>query len=321
MHRSILPYILLTFAAAALSAQQPGSSDPYQGQSNPPADDTITASQPEQAKPSAGRPMVSPNQTAATPQPGPAALPESVDPSLNTSAADMTDGTDDGIVRVAPSESQEHESGPGLTSRTWSDPDGDIVHPHHLSPGELGAGAIIRVRLMTRLSTTLSAQGEKFRSRVASDVLQDGQVLIPAGAEIDGRVVEVSEGRPGGHGSIRLRPDTVVLTDGQRFRLDAQITGAPGTRNRVNGEGTIDAGSRWRKDGIEYGAAVGAGAVTGAVIGGPVGALAGGLIGAGAITVHLLVDHPQANLEPGTVLLITLNSRLNLVAASTSARN
>ncbi|MGA9782990.1 MAG: hypothetical protein WBQ52_12595, partial [Terracidiphilus sp.] len=70
----------------------------------------------------------------------------------------------------------------------------------------------------------------------------------------------------------------------------------------------------FRKDGLEYGGGVGAGVVTGAVLGGPVGALAGGLIGGGAITVHLLIDHPQATLEPGSVLIFSLNSRLNLQA-------
>jgi multisubunit Na+/H+ antiporter MnhB subunit len=59
--------------------------------------------------------------------------------------------------------------------------------------------------------------------------------------------------------------------------------------------------------------------VTGAILGGPGGALAGGLIGAGVITVHLLVDHPQATLEDGTVLLFTLSEPLNLVPATAQA--
>jgi len=42
-------------------------------------------------------------------------------------------------------------------------------------------------------------------------------VLIPAGAEIDGRVVEVSRGHTGGHGTMRLRPETVILPDGMRY--------------------------------------------------------------------------------------------------------
>ena len=89
-------------------------------------------------------------------------------------------------------------------------------------PAQLGEGAVIRVRLMDRLSTAMSQSGDTFRSRVVSDVMQDGQVLIPAGAEIDGKVVGVSSGHFAGHGSMRLRPETVILSDGSRFHLYAQ---------------------------------------------------------------------------------------------------
>jgi hypothetical protein len=322
MNRLMLTCVLLAFATAAgnaqQAAQQPAQSGQYSGQSNPPADDTITA-QPDQpvqteppAKPRAGTPLVTPAPATEMAQPAPS-QPAPINPSANYPRSSQGDGTDDGIVHVAQPENQ-----PGLSTRPNEDPDSDIVHPHPLAPGEVAEGTMIRVRLDTSLSTSRSEMGEVFKSHVASDVLQDGQVLIPAGAEIDGRVVEVSEGRTGGHGRIRLRPDTVILADGQRYHMDAQVTGTPGTKTRVSSEGTINAGSRWKKDGLEYGGAVGAGAVTGAVIAGPVGALTGSLIGAGAITVHLLTDHPQARLEPGTVLLITLNSRLNLVATTTA---
>jgi hypothetical protein len=327
----------MAMASAVVYAQQqpaPPASDPNQGQgqfsgqSNPPADDVITAQQdpvePEAKpeKPRAGKPLV---QAAPA---GPAGNGVGPSPALNyspapamsyaapnaASAPNQRDGTDNDIVHVAPANND-----PGLNRRYAEDPDGDIVHPHPLGPGEVAEGTTIRVRLTTELSTGLSQVGEPFEGRVASDVLQDGKVLIPAGAAIRGHVVEVSEGHAGGHGTIRLRPDTVVLADGQQFHMDAMVTGTPGSRTRVSGEGTINAGSRWKKDGVEYGGAVGAGAVTGAVIAGPVGALTGSLIGAGAITVHLLIDHPQARLGPGTVLLITLNSRLNLVATTTAS--
>ena len=339
MNRPILACVFVAMASAVVCAQQqpaPPSSDPsqaqgqgqYQGQSNPPADDVITAQQdePEQEakpeKPRAGKPLVQPapapsypagNGVGPSPSQNYAPAPSYSAPNV-VAAPNHTDGTDEGIVGVAP-----QGADPGLNRRYAEDPDGDIVHPHPLGPGEVAEGTTIRVRLTTELSTALSQVGESFKGRVASDVLQDGKVLIPAGAEIHGHVVEVSEGHAGGHGTIRLRPDTVVLADGQQFHMDAMVTGTPGSRTRVSGEGTINAGSRWKKDGVEYGGAVGAGAVTGAVIAGPVGALTGSLIGAGAITVHLLIDHPQARLEPGTVLLITLNSRLNLVATTTAS--
>jgi hypothetical protein len=44
------------------------------------------------------------------------------------------------------------------------------------------------------------------------------------------------------------------------------------------------------------------------------------MVGAGVITVHLLISHPEATLEPGTALLLTLTeplqmARLNVTAA------
>ena len=224
-------------------------------------------------------------------------------------AAAPEDGTDDGIVEIAP----DSPAQPALNERTFAnDPDGDIVHPGPLGPGEVGVGTMIRVRLLDRLSTSDSRSGEIFHSRVASDVLQGGQVLIPAGSEIDGKVVNVSTGSFGGHGSMRLSPDTVILPDGSRYRLYAQVTGTPGSPTRVGNEGQINPGSHLKRNSIEYGGGVGAGVVAGAAIGGPVGALTGSIVGAGLVTVHLLVNHPQAHLEEGTVLLFMLTEPLHL---------
>lgn len=154
---------------------------------------------------------------------------------------------------------------------------------------------------------------------MTEDVLQNGQVLIPAGAEIDGTVAEVSSGHVGGHGSMRLRPETVILPNGTRYQLFAETTGTTGSRTHVEGEGTIRPDSRLKRDGIEYGGVVGAGAVTGAVLGGPAGAAAGSLIGAGVVTAHLLISHPQARLEAGTTLVFVLTEPLNLAAAGQAA--
>jgi len=307
MNRPFLAILLTATFSAALTAQQP-SLGSYQGTSNPPADDAITADQEPQSKPPAAHPMVQPQTMDPAPIQQPAIRqapqPSSVDPSGNYPAADT------GAASLPPP-----AYAPALGSRS-ADPDGDIVHPRALQPGELGEGTTIRVHLLDRLSTTMSEKGEPFRSTVANDVLQGGQVLIPAGAEIDGTVVAVSSGHVGSSGSMRLRPETVVLADGSRFRLYAETTGTPGSRTHVVGEGNIRPNSRWKRNGIEYGGAVGAGVVAGAFLGGPIGALAGGAIGAGAITAHLMVSHPQATLEPGSTLLFTLTEPLMMTAPS-----
>jgi hypothetical protein len=292
---------LLLMVTAALGAQE-ASQSPYQGTSTPPPDDTIVTTNAPKAKPPAGQP-IAPAQIQMQTQVMAQSQPTSANPVENSS------DPDGGIVQVeqsAPTPVQ-----PELTARgTTVDPDGDIVHPQPLRPGELGEGTTIRVELLDRLSTTSSERGEAFRCRVASDVLQGGQVLIPAGAEIDGRVAEVSSGHAGGRGSMRLQPETVILANGSRYMLHADVTGTPGSRTRVGGEGTILPASRLKRDGIEYGGAVGGGAITGALVAGPAGALTGSLIGAGAVTAHLLINHPQATLEPGTVLIFSLSERL-----------
>jgi hypothetical protein len=313
MKRQFLVCALLVAAAAAVGAQQAGQSsqpNPYEGTSTPPPDDQITTSGAPEAKPPAGH-----YAQPAVPAPGPAQSapqPAAADQPANPPAYQ---GDDSGIVHPASSAPAEPVT---AEHPNTSDPDGDIVHPRALRPGELGEGTSIRVRLMDRLSTVSSQKGEAFRTTVASDVLQGGQVVIPAGAEIDGRVIQVSSGHVGGHGFMRLQPEAVILPNGSRFMLHAETTGAPGSRTRMGSEGAITPDSRLKRDGIEYGGAVGAGAVTGAILGGPAGAVTGGLIGAGAVTVHLLVNHPQATLESGTTMVFTLTEPLDMVPAPVS---
>ena len=293
-----ISFVMIALAASSLAtgalAQQGGQQtqpDAYQGVSQPPSD-PITATPdappaPVIAKPAAG---VVATPVAPVPQPRPA----SVTPDPGYAA---TDGTL-----------------PPLNPRPdVADPDGDIVHPRPGRDGELMEGTTIRVRLTDRISSTESEKGEPFHGQVASDVMQNGRVLIPAGSGIEGRVSSVTSGHFGGHGSFRLKPEAVILPDGTRFQLHAETTGTPGSKTRIGGEGSINPGSRAKKDGIEYGAVVGTGAVAGAVVAGPVGALTGSLIGAGVVTTHLMVDHPQATLEPGATLLFTLTEPMNLM--------
>ena len=316
MKHSAIVWSLLAISAGVLSAQQANPSAQYQGLSNPPPDSTITdpvvAPQPVYpAKPSPAHVMTTP---ATVPQPADQPAPAS-------SAQGSSDTADDGIVMLAPDDG----NGPALHPRAANnatasnDPDGDIVHPAPLPPGELNYGTLIRTRLLTRVSTASSEAGDKFRAQVASDVYRDGQVLIPAGTEIDGTVARASAGHFAGHGSMILHPQTVILPNGSRYHLYAQVTSTPGSGTRVNTEGKITPGSHLRKDGIEYGGGAGAGAVAGALLAGPAGALAGSVVGAGAVTFHLLTDHPQATLKEGTFLEFSLTQPLNLTAETAAA--
>jgi hypothetical protein len=316
MNRSLLVIALFTAASAALVAQEGNQSTPYSGVSTPPPDETITAdpiAPPATpiAKPPAGQPMEPPPAAPVQPMPQ-ATMPA---PPMQQRANPWVTGTDDGIVQVAPPSIQAGQ--PMLTSRGNAfDPDGDIVHPEPLPPGVMGAGMKIRVRLMDDLSSGRTADGQPFRSQVSADVEQDGQILIPAGAEIDGRVTNVSTGHFGGQGSMILRPERVLLPDGSSYHLNAVVTQTPMSRTHVGAEGVIRANDNIKRDVLEYGGAVGVGVVAGASLGGPIGALAGGLVGASVVTVHLLVNHPQARINAGDVLVLTLTENMRLETAN-----
>lgn len=317
MNRPLLVFAFFVAATAALAAQEAGPSGSYSGVSNPPPDDTIQTDaqeQPTPAKPPAGHPVAS--------QPAPVLAQQSyavqpqghVQPAMPAQDSAVT-GTDDDIVQVAPS--QPSVVAPALANRAAAyDPDGDIVHPQPLGQGDLAEGTAIRVRLLNSLSSDYSQPNERFRARVASDVMQGGQVIIPVDAVIEGRVASTSTGSVGHSASLLLQPDSVTLPNGENYALHAMVTSVPATHTRVNNEGQIAPDARVKKDAIEYGGAVGTGVVAGAYLGGPVGALAGGLIGAGLVTVHLLVSHPQTNLEEGDVLMLTLTERMHLQPAT-----
>jgi hypothetical protein len=158
----------------------------------------------------------------------------------------------------------------------------------------LPEGTIIRMALNEELSTGESQAGSDFSGRVASDVLSSGRVVIPQGSEVVGKVVRVTEGRRfGSPATIRLRPDVVVLPDGNRYVLRAQVLDTSG-KSRVDGEGTMKPKSRVKTNVIKETAGIGTGAVAGAIIGGPPGALVGSLIGVGVMTTNILVQHPAS---------------------------
>lgn len=317
-------------AAFTLSAvaQQTVPSDPYQGVAHPPSETILTnesAPSPQSAqqytpKPSAARLAPAAASIAAAPAPssmGPAATFPAT--TAQTAAKQATDPDADIVhpeADSAPGEQMVAKAAvaPVLAARPASaDPDGDIVHPQVTRPGELAEGTMFQVELTERLSSADNEKGDRFHGKILADVMQDGKVLIPAGSTIEGRISAISSGHLAGHGSMRLTPQTLILPDSTHFALRAEVSGTPGSNNRIDDEGGIDPGSRKERAGIEYGAVAGAGAATGAVFGGPVGALAGGLIGAGMVTTHLMVSHPQTTLDQGTRILFTLTEPLNLI--------
>jgi len=285
---------------------------PYTGVSQPPPDDTITT---DEATPTAKlvarpAPAVAAN-AAVNPTPaGARIVPSSPQPAENPDYGMIGDSQPASRLVAAPADVP--------NPAPAADPDADIVTFAPSRPGELPSGTLLHMVLNQEISSQDSQPGTDFSGRVQADVTSAGKVVIPQGSEVIGKVLRVSEGRRfGSPALVRLRPDVVVLPDGSRYVMRAQIVDTGG-KSRIDGEGALTPNSRMKKNAIKEGAGIGTGAVAGALVGGPVGALVGSAIGAGVMTTHILAQTPAAVRVPKDAnLTLSLTEPMMITPAQT----
>jgi hypothetical protein len=142
------------------------------------------------------------------------------------------------------------------------------------------SNTVMRVELLTNLSTEASQVGDRFQARVLEPTEYQG-------AMIDGRVTRVR--RPGkikGTAELQLSFDQIRLPDSRWANLEAQVIevvpNAGSGVGDVDEEGGVKGKSGTKDDVVKIGAGTGIGAAIGAILGGGKGAAIGAVIG-GAI--------------------------------------
>ena len=198
-----------------------------------------------------------------------------------------------------------------LTSAT-NDPDGMMVTSVPDVPGQMNEGTVLYVQLQTPLSTSETHVGDTFLASLTAPVTQHGEVLLPIGSQIRGRITEVHGGRRiSGRASIRLRPESITLPDGTTHPLHAEVAGiGEFSSSHVDSEGTIVGDGHPKAALVAVGAATGGGAVAGAALGGGVGAVVGAGVGASLGTIWWLKRDVQQELPAGTRLILSLDEPL-----------
>ena len=161
---------------------------------------------------------------------------------------------------------------------------------------EVPAGTPIALRLGTTLSTKTSNVGDRFSATITSPVRVEGDVAIPAGAQVAGHVVVAKQpGKSSGRGELQLAYETVSF-EGRDYSL--------GSRSQLylSKSGT-------KKDAAMIGGGVVGGAILGRVLGNSTGDAAKGAVvgGAAGTAASLLTRGPQLTLERGTALSFTLD--------------
>lgn len=147
---------------------------------------------------------------------------------------------------------------------------------------------IMRVELLSNLSTDASQKGDRFQVRVVEPKEYQGAV-------IDGRVVDVKRpGRAKSTAQLQLAFDEIRFANGRSSKMSAQVieviaSGGDGG-GKVDSEGGVQGRSSTKDDVKKVGGGAIIGAVIGAIVGGGVGAAVGATIGAGVGTAGVLTE-------------------------------
>jgi hypothetical protein len=147
---------------------------------------------------------------------------------------------------------------------------------------------VMRVELLTNLSTEASQEGDRFQARVIEPTQFEGAI-------VDGRVRRVKRpGRVKGTSELQLSFEQIRMPDNRFANLNAQVievvdtpgTGGNGTGD-VDEEGGVKGKDTSKRDVVKIGTSSAIGAIIGAIAGGgkgaAIGAAIGGAIGTGGV--------------------------------------
>ena len=164
----------------------------------------------------------------------------------------------------------------------------------------------LRIRLDDTLTSNDSEVGDPF----SATVVDKGDYQ---NARVYGHIAKIDmSGKIKGHTSMVLRFDRLVMSDGRRAPIQAEIIElyhAP-SGEKVDVEGAIESGGRGRKTLTHTAIGAGAGALLGGIFGGGKGAGIGSVIGGvGGLGTTAFHGHQKITLNSGQEILIRVTGR------------
>lgn len=223
---------------------------------------------------------VSPSARAARPSRQMVSKPSPAKPSKSSKPGKLytSDTESDGARRHHTGENDAANSAPGALVAD----DTPLAAPQQTSPPPpqppappkkvtIPAGTQLTIRLDNPLDSERNQVGDSFHGSLSNPIVLEGEIVIPSGAEVVGRVAEVkSAGRFAGNSVLTLEL-TSLSVNGRSYNIQTNQWTRAGT-----GEGKSTA--------TKVGVGTAAGAILGGIFGGGRGAAIGAAAGAGAGT-------------------------------------
>ena len=171
------------------------------------------------------------------------------------------------------------------------------------------AGTQLTVRLNDGLDTERNQVGDQFHATLSTPIVMDDETVVPSGAEIVGRVVDVkSAGRFAGNSALTLELTSLSI-NGRTYNLQTNQWSRQG-----KGEGKNTA--------VKAGGGAAVGAIIGGLAGGGKGAAIGSVAGAGAGTgVAATKKGEQIKLAPEASLSFLLINTLTVTQQPSNNRS
>jgi hypothetical protein len=239
-------------------------------------------------------------QPPATPPPAVPSEQDTVAPRPGNSAARSTAAAR-GESRTAPAPASRNDVAPRPADRVEAAPSRAAEAPVPVvRTVTIPAGTALPLELTSAVSTETARVETPVSARLRRDVEINGVTVFPAGAVVNGEVIDVDRpGRVQGRARLGLR-FTSVTVDGRREDIRT---------NPVTFQGEATKG----EDATKIGAGAGIGAVIGGIVGGGDGAAKGAAIGGAAGTGAVLATRGRdVELQPGTDITATLASATNV---------
>ncbi len=169
-----------------------------------------------------------------------------------------------------------------------------------VEPITVPTGKVLTIRLSSEVGSKASQPGQSFGGSLAKAVEVNGAVAIPAGARVEGVVVDAKPmGRFAGGALLQLRLQTITVNGEELPLQTATFT------QTLKGKG--------KRTGAMVGGGAGLGALIGGIAGGGKGALIGAAAGAGAGTAGTaLTGNKEIVLPAESAVSFTLKAPLKI---------
>lgn len=192
---------------------------------------------------------------------------------------------------------------PGPSPATPAPSSTPVAAPSYSNSPTVPAGTVIAVRMIDSVDSTTNQVGDQFHASLENDIVVNGTVVAPKGADVYGQLAEVkSAGKIQGQSQLELEL-TGIRVNGNMVPV-------------VTGDYDVAGKSRGKQSAERIGGAAALGAIIGAIAGGGKGAAIGATAGAGAGTaVQVLTKGQQVRVPSETVLDFTLRAPM-IVPAS-----